>query len=126
MNQEYELFKDKVTDSASLDMMIKAKTDCIDTCFDRMETQKNQCAFGKSGVCCRICHMGPCRITNKAPKGVCGSYACIQDIIGRWMGRFTSSFDSVRYIIRFSSTYKKQCQFGSAPGKYSKYYCTWS
>lgn len=75
MNKDYELFKDKVTDSASLDMMIKAKTDCIDTCFDRMETQKNQCAFGKGGVCCRICHMGPCRITSKAPKGVCGADA---------------------------------------------------
>src|SRR5665647_1613364 len=73
MNKDYELYNDKVTDSASLDMMIKAKTDCIDTCFDRMETQKNQCGFGKSGVCCKICHMGPCRITKNSPRGICGA-----------------------------------------------------
>ena len=40
-----------------------------------MDTQANQCGFGKSGVCCRICYMGPCRITPKAPAGVCGADA---------------------------------------------------
>ena len=53
----------------------KAQIECVDTCFARMDTQKNQCGFGKSGVCCRICHMGPCRITPKAPRGVCGADA---------------------------------------------------
>ncbi|MCL1880292.1 MAG: anaerobic carbon-monoxide dehydrogenase catalytic subunit [Actinomycetia bacterium] len=65
----------KVVDNASLAMLNKALDDCVETCFDRMETQKNQCTFGKSGVCCRICHMGPCRITPKAPKGICGATA---------------------------------------------------
>ena len=73
MAKGIEFFSKNVSDSASLEMLVKAELDCVDTCFDRMETQKNQCAFGKSGVCCRICHMGPCRITKNAPKGICGA-----------------------------------------------------
>jgi len=33
------------------------------------------CKFGKEGICCRICSMGPCRITKKAERGVCGASA---------------------------------------------------
>ena len=73
-----ESLKMKVTDGASLEMLLKAKADCVETCFDRADLQKNPCGFGTSGVCCRICHMGPCRITPKAPRGVCGADAdCI-------------------------------------------------
>lgn len=56
-------------------MLEKAKQDCVDTCFDRYETQKNQCKFGKDGVCCKICYMGPCRITPRSPRGICGADA---------------------------------------------------
>jgi len=73
MEKETVDFKSRVSDIASIEMLAKARVDCVDTCFDRMDTQKNQCGFGKSGVCCRICHMGPCRITKTAPKGVCGA-----------------------------------------------------
>ena len=72
---EYEIALNKVVDGASAKMLVKAGQDCVETCFDRHETQKNQCGFGKNGVCCRICHMGPCRITPKAPKGICGATA---------------------------------------------------
>ena len=65
----------RVSDNASLQMLEKAHSDCVDTCFDRADAQKNQCGFGKQGVCCRICHMGPCRITPKSPKGICGADA---------------------------------------------------
>ncbi|UCD51911.1 MAG: anaerobic carbon-monoxide dehydrogenase catalytic subunit, partial [Phycisphaerales bacterium] len=34
-----------------------------------------QCGFGKQGVCCRICSMGPCRVSKKASVGVCGADA---------------------------------------------------
>ncbi|MBK7256779.1 MAG: anaerobic carbon-monoxide dehydrogenase catalytic subunit [Ignavibacteriae bacterium] len=64
-----------VWDVATAEMLVKADNDCIDTCFSRMETQKNQCRFGKEGLCCRICHMGPCKITPKSPLGVCGADA---------------------------------------------------
>ena len=50
-----------VWDVASQETLAKADRECIDTVFSRYETQKNQCKFGTNGVCCRICHMGPCR-----------------------------------------------------------------
>ncbi len=49
--------------------------------WDRLEQQKPQCGFGKQGVCCRICTMGPCRISKKAPRGVCG--ADVDTIVAR-------------------------------------------
>lgn len=67
--------EDRAWDAASVAMVNKAAADCIDTCFSRMDTQQNQCAFGRQGICCRICYMGPCRITAKAPRGVCGADA---------------------------------------------------
>ncbi|HVN82519.1 MAG TPA: anaerobic carbon-monoxide dehydrogenase catalytic subunit [Terriglobia bacterium] len=62
-------------DEASIEVLRKAEADCVDTCFSRVATQHTQCGFGKNGLCCRICHMGPCRITTKAPLGVCGADA---------------------------------------------------
>jgi len=47
----------------------------IETSFNRVVNQKVKCGFGKQGVCCRLCSNGPCRITPKAPKGVCGATA---------------------------------------------------
>ena len=67
--------EDRVSDAASIEMLNKAAADCVDTCFGRQDTQHNQCTFGKNGVCCRLCYMGPCRITPKAPRGVCGANA---------------------------------------------------
>ena len=66
---------DRVSDEASVQMLDKAAADCVDTCFSRLDGQRNQCTFGKNGVCCRLCYMGPCRITPKALRGVCGADA---------------------------------------------------
>jgi carbon-monoxide dehydrogenase catalytic subunit len=66
---------DQVSDSASAEMLSKACADNVETAFSRIESQGAQCQFGKSGICCRICHMGPCRITKKSPRGVCGADA---------------------------------------------------
>jgi anaerobic carbon-monoxide dehydrogenase catalytic subunit len=81
MAKETRTIDERVLDSASIETLKKAEQECIDTCFTRMDTQQNQCAFGKSGVCCRICHMGPCRITKTAPRGVCG--ADVDTIVAR-------------------------------------------
>jgi len=67
--------EDRVSDLASVEMLNKAVTDGVDTCFGRVDTQRGVCTFGKNGVCCRLCYMGPCRITPKAPRGVCGANA---------------------------------------------------
>jgi anaerobic carbon-monoxide dehydrogenase catalytic subunit len=67
--------EDRVCDLASIEMLTKSFTDNVDTVFSRADTQRSVCTFGKNGVCCRLCYMGPCRITPKAPRGVCGADA---------------------------------------------------
>lgn len=47
----------------------------IDTALDRFDAQQPQCIFGLGGTCCKNCNMGPCRITKKSPRGVCGADA---------------------------------------------------
>ena len=47
----------------------------------RVKNQTPHCKFGEEGVCCRICSMGPCRITKKAPRGICG--CDVQDVYKR-------------------------------------------
>jgi carbon-monoxide dehydrogenase catalytic subunit len=54
----------------------------------RVKNQTPHCKFGESGVCCRICSMGPCRITPKAPRGICG--CDVHGIVGRNFLRFTA------------------------------------
>ncbi len=46
-----------------------------ETWEDRKKNQTPSCKFGEDGICCRICSMGPCRITPKAPRGICGADA---------------------------------------------------
>ena len=56
----------------------------IETCFDRAEKMK-PCPIGASGACCRICHVGPCRLVGQNAeeegRGVCG--ATLPTIAGR-------------------------------------------
>jgi len=67
-------------------MLHKAEKDGVETAWDRLLQQSPHCQFGESGVCCRICTMGPCRISKKAPRGVCGADADV--IVARNFGRF--------------------------------------
>ena len=66
---------DKTPDPAVREMLLRAKQLGIDTAFDRFDAQKPQCSFGMAGICCKICTMGPCRITPKSPRGICGADA---------------------------------------------------
>lgn len=75
MAKEPKKAEELVSDAASIELLGKAEKDKINTVFTRAETQKAQCKFGTSGVCCKICHMGPCRITPKSPLGICGADA---------------------------------------------------
>ncbi len=59
-----------------------------DTWQQRVKNQTPHCGFGESGTCCRICSMGPCRITKKAPRGICG--CDVHGIVGRNFLRFTA------------------------------------
>lgn len=47
----------------------------LETSFNRVEKQNPKCKFGKDGICCKLCANGPCRITSKSPRGVCGADA---------------------------------------------------
>ena len=47
----------------------------METAHHRVEGQSTKCGFGLQGVCCRLCSNGPCRITPKAPRGICGATA---------------------------------------------------
>lgn len=72
--------EERVVNAVSLDPAINRMVDVaqgenVSTVWDRYETQKAQCKFGATGVCCRLCHMGPCRITPKADRGICGATA---------------------------------------------------
>ena len=54
----------------------------------RVKKQTPHCKFGEQGVCCRICAMGPCRITPKASRGICG--CDVHGIVGRNFLKFTA------------------------------------
>ncbi|MDO8282978.1 MAG: anaerobic carbon-monoxide dehydrogenase catalytic subunit [Thermodesulfovibrionia bacterium] len=63
--------------STSAEEIIHWATDHkIDTCFDRAEKMK-PCPIGETGACCKVCHMGPCRLIGKnaeeEARGVCGA-----------------------------------------------------
>ncbi len=48
----------------------------FETCFDRAQRLK-PCPIGESGACCRVCHMGPCRLVGQdaeeKARGICGA-----------------------------------------------------
>ena len=56
----------------------------METCFERAEKLK-PCPIGESGACCRVCHMGPCRLIGKnaeeEARGVCG--ATLSTVVSR-------------------------------------------
>ena len=62
-------------DAASIAALKKAGREGLTLSFQRLDRMGAPCGFGMSGVCCRICHMGPCRITPRHPAGICGADA---------------------------------------------------
>jgi carbon-monoxide dehydrogenase catalytic subunit len=69
-------------------MLRKAEQDGVETAWDRLEHQTPHCTFCEKGLSCRNCTMGPCRISKKAPLGVCGADADV--IVARNFGRFVA------------------------------------
>lgn len=84
---------EQTPDPAVQEMLQHMEQRHIETAFDRFDAQKPQCTFGMAGTCCRICHMGPCRITEKAPRGVCGAdvHVIVARNILRWVAAGTAS-----------------------------------
>ncbi len=58
------------------ELVRKADIEGIDTIWHRYQYQQPQCGFGLTGVCCRRCNIGPCRIDPFGygfPAGACGA-----------------------------------------------------
>ena len=81
-------FENKSLDPAVQQMLAKAKEKGVTTVWDRYEAMSPQCGFGDTGLCCRNCLQGPCRINpfGEEPKtGICG---CTADVmVARWLDR---------------------------------------
>jgi carbon-monoxide dehydrogenase catalytic subunit len=63
------------SDKAAQEMISRMAELGQQNAWDRLDAQLPQCGFGKQGICCRICSMGPCRISKKASLGICGADA---------------------------------------------------
>jgi carbon-monoxide dehydrogenase catalytic subunit len=78
----------KSLDPAVRQMIVKAGEKGITTVWDRYEAMTPQCGFGDSGLCCRNCLQGPCRINpfgDEPKRGICGSSADV--MVARWLDR---------------------------------------
>ncbi len=60
-------------DKQSREMHQIAISQGMNTVFERFEAQQPQCGTCKKGLSCQLCSDGPCRISKKAPLGVCGA-----------------------------------------------------
>jgi anaerobic carbon-monoxide dehydrogenase catalytic subunit len=59
-------------DPAAQKMLIRADEIGIGTAFTRADDMA-PCNIGSAGMCCKICGMGPCRLTKEGHVGVCGA-----------------------------------------------------
>ena len=59
-------------DPAAQQMLIRADELGIGTAFTRADAMA-PCNIGSAGMCCKICGMGPCRLTKDGQTGVCGA-----------------------------------------------------
>ncbi len=85
---EFKLVSVEEMEAATNQLLETAAKVGADTYQARVKNQTPHCKFGEQGICCRICTMGPCRITPKAPRGICGCDA--HGIVARNFTRFTA------------------------------------
>jgi len=59
-------------DPAAQEMLIRADEMGLGTAFTRADALA-PCSIGASGMCCKLCGMGPCRLTKDGMTGICGA-----------------------------------------------------
>ncbi|MCQ3931552.1 MAG: carbon-monoxide dehydrogenase catalytic subunit [Chloroflexi bacterium] len=59
-------------DPAAQEMLIRADEIGVSTAFSRADAMV-PCNIGAAGMCCKMCGMGPCRLTKEGQTGVCGA-----------------------------------------------------
>ena len=64
--------EERTADPAAQEMLIRADELGISTAFSRAD-ESTACNIGGAGMCCKICSMGPCRLTKEGQTGVCGA-----------------------------------------------------
>jgi len=60
------------TDPATQEMLIRADEIGVGTAFSRADDM-TPCNIGSAGMCCKLCGMGPCRLTKEGSTGICGA-----------------------------------------------------
>ncbi len=103
--------------SASVQMLDKATADGASTMFHRARESK-PCPIGSKGLCCSVCALGPCRVTDEGEDskvGVCGATAATvaARVFGRMVAAGTAAHsDHGREIVELLIATAK----GEAPG----------
>src|SRR5512139_902260 len=77
-------YEERTADPAAQEMLIRADELGIGTAFSRADDMV-PCNIGGAGMCCKMCGMGPCRLTKDGQTGVCG--ATIDTIQARNLSR---------------------------------------
>lgn len=71
-------------DKAATQAIEVAQERGIETVFARAESTR-PCPIGSEGLCCRNCAMGPCRLTGRTTRGLCG--ATVGTVVARNFAR---------------------------------------
>ncbi len=64
--------EERSIDPAAQEMLIRADQIGVSTAFSRADDMV-PCNIGSAGMCCKLCGMGPCRLTKDGQTGVCGA-----------------------------------------------------
>jgi carbon-monoxide dehydrogenase catalytic subunit len=67
-----KIIEEQTADPAAQQMLARADEMGLSTAFTRADNLP-PCNIGSSGMCCKLCGMGPCRLTKEGQTGVCGA-----------------------------------------------------
>src|SRR5512136_2982488 len=65
-------YEEQSADPAAQEMLSRADELGLKTAFSRAD-ELAPCNIGGAGMCCKICGMGPCRLTKDGQTGICGA-----------------------------------------------------
>lgn len=72
MPKKKRTVEEKTIDPAAQEMLIRADELGLSTAFSRADDMA-PCNVGSTGMCCKLCGMGPCRLTKEGQTGICGA-----------------------------------------------------
>ncbi|MBN1264266.1 MAG: anaerobic carbon-monoxide dehydrogenase catalytic subunit [Anaerolineales bacterium] len=75
-------------DQSSIKLLQFALDEGFDTSFFRADALA-PCPIGSEGLCCKVCSMGPCRLTKEDSRGICG--ATRDTVAARNFGRMVAA-----------------------------------